>query len=225
VNLGDLIRSENRESDKEVYAKLLSFFGKTPVIHLLGNHELKKMDQVEKIWFEQGIDQKSFGSKKVGGFLFIWLGLVLDPEDQKICILPEGQLDWLIEQLEQVKCPVLIFSHCALDDHDTTGNFFYEAMEHQSKKALFLKNQKEIRDVISSSSYVKAVFQAHLHYFNVKQINDVPYITCPAMGDNICGPEMHDNIPEIYTIITIDEGELNVKSFSREYCFAGYQQS
>ena len=92
VNLGDLIRSENKKDDKEVYAKLLSFFGKTPVIHLLGNHELKKMDQLEKIWFEQGIEQKSFGSKKVGEFLFIWLGLVLDPEDQKVCILPEGQL-------------------------------------------------------------------------------------------------------------------------------------
>jgi hypothetical protein len=88
-----------------------------------------------------------------------------------------------------------------------------------------LKNQAAIRNVIISSSHVKAVFQAHLHYFNVKQIRDVPYITCPAMGDNICGPEMHENIPEIYTIITIDESQLKVKTFSREYCFAGYEQS
>lgn len=229
VNLGDLIRSENREKDKEAYAKLLSLFSRmqTPIIHLWGNHELKKMEQgeLEKIWLEQGIDQKSFGSKKIGGFLLIWLGLVLDPEDQKICILPNEQLDWLIKQLEQVECPTLIFSHCALDDHDTTGNFFYEAMENQSKKALFLKNQAAIRNAITSSSHVKAVFQAHLHYFSVKQIRDVPYIICPAMGDNICGPKMYENIPEIYTIITIDENQLKVKTFSREYCFAGYEQS
>lgn len=229
VNLGDLIRSENKEKDLKSYLKLLSYFSEiqSPVIHLLGNHEVKRMteNELEAAWLEQGFYQKSFGTKNIGGYHLIWLGLRLNPNDQTVGFLPLEQLSWLKEQLEQTELPTLIFLHFPLDDHNTTGNFFYEAMDNQSKKALFLDNQEAVRNIIASSSHVKAVFQAHLHYFNVKLINKIPYFTCPAMGDNICGPQVHDNIPEIYTIITIDNEELNVKAFSRDYCFTGYGES
>lgn len=229
VNLGDLIRSEGKEKDLKNYLKLISHFSRmqSPVIHLLGNHELKRMavNELEKAWLGQGLRQKSFGSKMAGGFHLIWLGLELDPKDPRVSFLPSEQLNWLEEKLQQSNQPTLIFLHCALDDHDTSGNFFYEAMDNKSKKALFLHNQEAVRNVIAASPHVKAVFQAHLHYFNVKMINHVPYITCPAMGDNICGPQVNDNIPEIYTTVTIDKQRLTVKAFSGKYCFAGYEES
>ena len=153
----------------------------------------------------------------------LYVGLELDRNDQEIYFLPDEQLRWLQTQLEQESLPTLIFSHCPLDGHDTSGNFFYEAMDNRSKKALFLNNQEAALNIISSFPCVRAIFQAHLHYFNVKLINSVPYITCPAMGENICCPNAQDNIPEIYTIIAADEQRLSVKAFSGDYCFAGYE--
>jgi hypothetical protein len=83
--------------------------------------------------------------------------------------------------------------------------------------------QYDIRKAISTSRHVVAVIQAHLHYFHAKKIDTIPYITCPAMGDNICGPNVKDNVPEIYTILSVDKGKVVAKAFSGKYCFAGYE--
>ena len=227
INLGDLIRSEERESDLQKYRRLIANFDqiKSPVIHLLGNHELKKMllEDIESAWNERGFNQKSFGIKDIGDFTLIWLGLELDSNDHRIRFLPTNQLNWLRKQLMQVNRPTIIFTHCAIDDHDVNGNFFYEACDNRSKKALFLENQEEIRKIISSSKSVVAVIQAHLHYFHTKKIDGIPYITCLAMGDNICGPNVKDNVPEIYTIFSFEENRIMAKAFSGKYCFAGYE--
>lgn len=227
INLGDLIRSEERESDLQNYRRLIANFEqiKSPVIHLLGNHELKNMllEDIESAWNEQGFNQKSYGSKDIDDFTLIWLGLKLDVNDQRIRFLPTDQLNWLRKQLKQVNRPTVIFTHCAIDDHDVSGNFFYEASDNKKKKAFFLENQEEIRKIISSSDSVIAVLQAHLHYFHTKKIDGIPYITCPAMGDNICGPNIKDNVPEIYTIFSFEKNRILAKSFSGKYCFAGYE--
>lgn len=134
-------------------------------------------------------------------------------------------MKWLEDQLQRTNKSVLIFTHYAIDDHDTAGNFFYEAMDNRSKQALFLHNQGDVREVIESCQYVKAIFQAHLHYFHVNIAQNMLYITCPAMGDNICCPQATGNIPEIYTAIDLDKNKIIVKVYSEEYCFAGYQQN
>lgn len=228
INLGDLIRSEERGADLQKYRRLIANFDqiKSPVIHMLGNHELKKMllEDIESAWNEQGLSQKSYGSKDIDDFTLIWLGLELDSNDHRIRFLPSDQLNWLRKQLRQVnRRPTVILTHCAIDDHDVNGNFFYEASDNRSKKALFLENQEEIRKIISSSKSVIAVIQAHLHYFHTKKIDGIPYITCPAMGDNICGPNVRDNVPEIYTVFSFEENRIMAKAFSGKYCFAGYE--
>jgi|GEM_PF-984932 len=230
VNLGDLIRSEGKEQDLKSYSEQLARFKKfqAPVIHLVGNHELKKLslEEIEKVWSNHGFKQRSFGSFELNDFLIIWLGLDLDVSvNPHGATLPKQQIEWLKRELQSVKKKVLIFSHYALDDHDTTGNFFFEAMDNRSKAALFLHNQNEVIKIIRSCSQVKGVFQAHLHYFHVKMDQNVPYITCPALGDNICAPKIIDNIPEIYTTIQLDQSKMVVKAYSGEFCFAGYEQS
>lgn len=227
INLGDLIRSEERNIDLQKYSRLINNFEglDVPVIHLLGNHELKKMslEEIENIWHEQGFNQKSYGSNEIGDFTLIWLGMELDSNDHRTRFLPADQMNWLKDQLKQINRPTVIFTHCAIDDHDVNGNFFYEASDNRSKKALFLENQQEIRKIISSGKSVIAVIQAHLHYFHTKKIDGIPYITCPAMGDNICGPTIKDNVPEIYTIFSFEKNRIVAKAFSGKYCFAGYE--
>lgn len=227
VNLGDLIRNEEKESDLTRYQRLIADFQdiKCPVIHLVGNHELKKMSlaEIEHIWQQSSFDQKSYGCRNMGHFRLIWVGLEPDSHDHKIRRLPSEQLNWLKDQLSQVKHPTVIFTHCAIDDHNVNGNFFYEAADKRNKATLFLENQEEIRSIINESNCVIAVLQAHLHYFHTKVIDGIPYITCPAMGDNICGPHVVDNVPEIYTILTFENQRIIAKAFSGKYCFAGYE--
>lgn len=222
INLGDLIRSEERDLDIDRYRKALSSFNKldVPIIHVVGNHELRRMrlTDVEACWNHK---QNSYGSQFYHGINLIWLGLELDPHNYRIRRLPDNQLDWLKEELARSNHPTLIFTHCAIDDHNVKGNFFFEAYDGQDSTALFLKNQTEIRKVIASCKHVISVIQAHLHYFHVKEMEGMPYITCPAMGDNICGPNVEDNVPEIYTLLSYDAGHLIVKAYSGKYCFAG----
>ncbi len=227
INLGDLIRSENEQSDLMRYARLIADFQhlQCPIIHLVGNHELKKipLQEIELIWQQMGFDQKSYGCQHMGHFSLIWLGLEADAHHHSIRRLPTDQLHWLKEQLNQIKQPIIIFTHCAIDDHDVNGNFFYEASEKSNRRTLFLENQETIRNMINDSNCVIAVLQAHLHYFHTKVIKGIPYITCPAMGDNICGPHVRDNIPEIYTILTFENQRVTAKAYSGQYCFAGYE--
>lgn len=227
INLGDLIRSEDKESDLKKYRQLLAHFThlQSPVIHLLGNHELKKMPlkEIESAWQQVGFDQKNFGCKDIDNFTLVWLGLELDSTDYRIRRLPSDQLNWLENHLNQANQPTVIVTHCAIDDHDVNGNFFYEVADNRNKMGLFLENQEQFRNVISASGCVVAVLQAHLHYFHTKEIEGIPYITCPAMGDNICGPNVEDNVPEIYTILSFEKTKITAKAFSGKYCFAGYE--
>lgn len=227
INLGDLIRSEDREFDLIKYRQVISIFKQVPVpvIHLLGNHELKTMtlNEIEDIWKECGFDQKSHGCKRINNFNLIWLGLERQSQQGKVYNLPQDQLDWLKAELKDNIHPTLVFTHCAIDDHDVRGNFFYEATDNKMTTGIFLKNKDEIRSIISSSGHVRTVIQAHLHYFHAKEINGVPHITCPAMGDNICGPNAMPHVPEIYTIIHIENECVVAKAYSGKYCFAGYE--
>jgi len=65
INLGDLIRSEYLDIDLKRYRSAIHQFHGLgcPVVHLIGNHELKHMaiHQLENIWAQEGFHQKSYG--------------------------------------------------------------------------------------------------------------------------------------------------------------------
>ncbi len=135
INLGDLIRSENREIDHERYQRIIQMFHPYHVLHLMGNHELRTL-QLEEV--ETLSRQKTFGLKEMGSHVIIWLGL----------------------------------------------------------------------------EFVDPYLQLPL---------ELPYLTCPAMGDNICAPQLQENFPEIYTILTADSSNITCKAYSRDFCFAGVE--
>lgn len=229
VNLGDLIRRESPELDRQRYWRAMKAFKEldTPVLHLLGNHELVYMDvsTIEKLWAEEGFEQSSYGIKDCGSFAVLWLGLELFEGNYSIRTLPEEQVEWLQETLQSVGKPVIIFSHVPLDSQDMQGNFFYEAfcVPLQKQDGLFLQNQEKMREVIEQSDVVKMVIQGHLHYYHANLLGSIPYITCPAMGDNLCAPNIEEIFPEVYTILNVEEAKLTVKAYSRRYCFSGSQ--
>ncbi len=224
INLGDLIRGEGQDLDAQRYQKAIRHFKKAgcPVIHLIGNHELKHLSEpiLEGIWEKEGFSQRSYGIKKIEGLSLIWLGM--ETKTKKVHQLPDDQLSWLEDTLEHLDGPALIFTHLAIDDHSLEGGFFYKEFEKEAARSpFFLANQEKIRSILSKSPNVKGVFQAHLHYFHTKTIDQVPFVTCPAFADNICGPLANGHLPEIFTLVTVDRDELVVKAFSKGYAFAG----
>lgn len=225
INLGDLIRSVEKYEDLKNYKNSIQDFKglSCPVIHLIGNHDIKKLavNEVEQIWQELGFHQKSYGIKEIGGVTFLWLGMDYQPEKHCKFTLPSDQLTWLENTLNKIQQPTIIFSHCAIDDQDVTGNFFYEGYEVKHKRDFFLENAEKIQKTISKNCFVKMVVQAHLHYFHAKIYHGIPHITCPAMADNLCAPSISEHIPEIYSMLMFSEKQLVLKAFSREYCFAG----
>lgn len=227
INLGDLIRSEHKEIDQKNYTHAITHFKqvKCPVLHLFGNHELKRMSakDIEDIWGQSGFHQKSYGLKKFKGIALIWLGLEYNPANYFKHTLPNEQLNWLRDTLQELNLPVIIFTHCAVDNHDVKGNYFYEGYTAKETSGFFLHNYEEIQQAISECPLVEIVVQGHLHYFHSNIFENVPYVTCPAMGDNICGPNVSHHIPEIYSLLTFSENRLTLKAFSREYSFAGFE--
>lgn len=219
VNLGDLIRSESRESDLYLYKKSLDFFDLFPceIIHLIGNHEIKQMtiSDIKNFWKKKGFSQDVFGMHKLGGLQFFWLGM--NESFQGPWHIPEEQLIWLDEMLSKNSLPSLLFVHLAIDDHDVSGCFF------PNYPSFFPKNQKKVRDILLKYPHVKAVFQAHVHYFHVQYRKSLPFISLPAMVENVCGPDITDNFPEVYTILDWTNERFLVKCYSREYCFSGLE--
>jgi Icc protein len=232
INLGDLIRSEEEQLDVQRYAAGLDYFHNMglPVLHLLGNHELKKMtvEQVEGIWKTKGYHHKSYGSMHLGHVNLIWLGIeprLCEVKNRKLYHLPEEQVVWLEKTLRDTPKPTLIFTHCPIDAQDLNGNFYYETFDQHQPVGAFLENQHSLQQLLQSYPHVKAVFQAHLHHFNTKVIDNIVYVTCPAMGDNISAPDNADHVSEIYTLLTIDSQLLTAKAYVRNFCFAGTETS
>jgi Calcineurin-like phosphoesterase len=219
INLGDLIRSESPELDLFRYQTALRTFRSAtcPTLHLLGNHELKNLSpsQIETIWHEEGFVQKSYGSLDFPNLRLLWLGM--ESANSKTHFLPEEQLLWLEKTLSESSTPALLFTHCAIDDQNLRGNYFFETFNAKKREGFFLQNQEAIRAILSQHP-ILAVIQAHLHYFHAKTIDGITYVTCPAMADKICGP---GSLPEVYTLITLEKDHLSIKAYSRDFCFAG----
>ncbi len=229
INMGDLIRSETSNVDLDRYHKLMSQYSllQIPVVHLIGNHEIKRLqfEDIEAAWRSHGFEQDRFGLRSFGDVDVIWLGIDQEEKGSKNFILPPKQLAWLKQTLNGSTKQTLIFIHCPIDDQDVSGNFFYEFLDGRKKDGLFLKNQNAVRELIQARQNVIAVFQAHLHYFHARILDGISYITCPAMNDNICGPHVVNNNPEVYTVVTIEEDFLVAKAYSGEHCFAGFERS
>jgi len=223
VNLGDLIRSESKKEDHDRYLKVFRYFKcfDVPVIHLIGNHELKTHStlEIEKFWAEEGVSQKSFGVHTFGETSFIWLGLEKLKAEKEILKVPDDQLIWLQKTLKSLSTPCLIFIHVPFDEQNVEGNFFATP----DTSPLFCANQKEIQACLISHHPIRAIFQAHLHYFHLKWIKHIPFFTIPSMSENLCGPKVRDNFPEIYTIVDLSADHLTVNCYSQEYCFAGVE--
>ena len=73
--------------------------------------------------------------------------------------IPEKELKWLEEDLNESKEPVIVFIHQLLDG----------AEPYQ------VKNASQVRTILEKSGKVTCVFQGHYHEGNYSEINGIHY--------------------------------------------------
>ena len=161
VNLGDIIQDTNdRSRDLScltlMYNKLKEF--SCPVYSVLGNHDLKMMNSVDDVEGLIGQNLANF-SMNLNNFHFVFLSPELRCElgterggSYKAQYIGNNTLEWLKNDLAENVLPTIVFTH-------------FPVSEDQSIKdeCMFMKDRKELKDILLASGRVKHVFTGHQH--------------------------------------------------------------
>jgi hypothetical protein len=179
-----------------------------PTFHVLGNHD---MDGISKQQFLESVENTdipstksyySFNRKKIhfvvldGNFTkegksydhgnFSW-------EDASI---PDEEISWLRNDLNQNKFPVIVFIHQMLDESKNV------------KQAV--QNASKVRQILEQSGNAIVVFQGHVHEERYNLINGIHYYSVNAVVDGD-GPEN-----SAYMIVDVyKNGSLKIDGYRR----------
>ena len=173
--MGDLINGKSdfstRRLLREVAALCEAFKG--PIRYMHGNHDL---DHISKAEFYHALGQADGSSRfhfELGGYTVICIDGNFSPDGTAYergnfrwehSFIPDEELDWLRSRLAASLLPVVVVSHQRID---CAGKYS-------------VKNDVAVREVITLSGKVKAVFQGHRHEDDLKQIEGTAYYTLGA---------------------------------------------
>ncbi|MCK5413245.1 MAG: metallophosphoesterase [Candidatus Pacebacteria bacterium] len=178
VILGDLVEDDNKVNDRnniDYIIKLLIKL-KCPVHYVAGNHDLQNISEEELIkLFKQESLYYSFDKNE-----FHIIVLYTKAIKHKNVFISEEQISWLKNDLEKTNKKTIIFSHHSLADQDLTGNPWFEG----KPEYCLVTNRKIIRNIISTSKKVIAVFNSHLHWDRQDIHNNIPYFTIQSLTEN-----------------------------------------
>ena len=176
--MGDLVNGKSnlntRRLLREVAALCEVFRG--PIRYMHGNHDL---DHISKADFYSALGRADGSSRfhfEFGGYTFICIDGNFSPDGTAYergnfrweeSYVPDEELDWLRSRLAASLLPVVLVSHQRID---CAGKYS-------------VNNDAAVREVVSLSGKVKAVFQGHRHEDDLKQIDGTSYYTLGAHVD------------------------------------------
>jgi len=173
-----------------------------PVYYLLGNHDLDCISREDYAAKVGGEANDRYFSVDVEGWHLVFLDSCYSPDGTPYskgnffweeAILPEHELKWLKNDLENTTKPVVIFLHHCLD-----------AWARENQKH-FLLNSEAICQVLEKSGKVKMVFQGHFHPGNFSSRNGVDYFTLKGTIEKSSGfgvlAELKEGRVEVKTIL------------------------
>ncbi len=190
VIMGDLVNGTSASHSKrllrEVSALCDGFKGKIHFMH--GNHDLDYLSKPEFFNALGRVGDPSRFEFKAGGYTFLCMDGNFSPDGTEYetgnfqwqeSYIPEEQLEWLHGRLAASLQPVIILSHQRID-----------------KETCFaVRNYDQVRNMISLSTKVTAVFQGHNHEDDLLQIDGTTYYTLSAHVDD-AGPAVLDLSPK-----------------------------
>lgn len=212
VHLGDFkdqAEHPDERSTLEFLGRIEKAFGlyRGPRYHVLGNHDT---DSISKQQFLQHVENTgiakdrsyySFDHKKVhfivldGNFTKEGIPYEKGNFDWTDSFIPEEQLAWVKEDLQQTALPTIVFAHQLLDDVDDPKYCVH--------------NAGAVREVLDESDKVLAVFQGHRHKERYNKMKSTHYCTLPAMVD-YSGLENNS-----FSIIEVYQDGLNMIGYKR----------
>jgi len=180
--MGDLVNGTSEFSTKRLLrevAALCEAYG-GPIRYMHGNHDL---DHISKAEFYNSLGRAGERSRfhfEFGGFTFICIDGNFSPDGTEYnagnfewqqSYVPEDEIDWLRARLAASFQPVIVVSHQRIDCSSTHS----------------VANDAAVREVISLSGKVKAVFHGHKHQDDLRNIDGTIYYTLSAHVDG-AGP-------------------------------------
>lgn len=205
IHLGDLIQaSNNKQEDMEnlkyIWSKLRKI--NVPCYTLLGNHELKNMDNNQEILQILGYKQASF-SIDIKGYHLIFCNTQVNKEDSqyKTQYLSNEDIIWLKEETARNK-KCLIFFHFGIAEDNLKGNFWYE----KDPEGAMLRNRNKIKKFLKSKN-VMAIFTAHQHWTKTIIENGIPYFEIGSIIENTNEEDTPDGV---YLEVELDENKITV---------------
>jgi alkaline phosphatase len=190
VVMGDLVNGESKAHAqrmlREVSALCDVFKGK---VHFMpGNHDL---DYLSKAEFYNALGRAGDPSRfqfEAGGYTFIGIDGNFSPDgteygngnfDWQESYIPEEQLEWLRGRLAASLQPVILISHQRID-----------------KETRFaVRNYDLVRNMITLTDKVAAVFQGHNHCDDLIQMDGTSYYSLSAHVDD-AGPAVLELMPK-----------------------------
>mgnify|MGYP001063138947 CR=1 FL=1 len=162
----------------EAVTLLSPFYG--PIHYVVGNHDLYNLSK-DQFLSAVGKDE-TYYSFDLGGFHFVILDAEYNhPGEEDYdhvfmrvkCRIPRHEIEWLHSDLAGTTLPTIVCIHQPLDSSfDATAG------------GPPVVNNQEVRQVLSDSGVVIAVFQGHDHDNRYQQIDGIHYVTFAAMVDH-----------------------------------------
>ncbi|MDF7807108.1 metallophosphoesterase [Pontiellaceae bacterium B12219] len=190
VVMGDLVNGETKTHARRMLREVSALFDvfKGQVHFMPGNHDL---DYLSKAEFYNALGRAGDSSRfhfEAGGYTFICIDGNFSPDGTEYCagnfdwkesFIPDGEIEWLRTRLAASLQPTIIISHQRID-----------------KETRFaVRNYDLIRNMISLTDKVAAVFQGHNHEDDLIQVDGTSYYTLSAHVDD-AGPAVLELTPK-----------------------------
>lgn len=203
VQLGDLIENDDAELDEENFETMIDALKQLsmPVYHVVGNQEQCNLDL--KVISAKLKYPKLYYSFDSGDYHFVVLFVTSKSPDE--IHVDTAQRKWLAEDLSKTLKPTVLFVHYPIDEPDLTDSFWLERNPNQC----FVAERVDIRDTLSSSGKVIAVFNGHLHRNNLLSHGGINYVSLQSLVENMSAKGK--TASETFAVVTLTDKEIRVE--------------
>lgn len=215
INLGDLIRDEDKENDLINLSNTLEVISKLVgrKIILAGNHEYKllSINEVDNVLSKYDLLNDKNGIIQIDNTKYIWIDSLIGDKD--LASISSSTLSWLDEQIKDDDI-VILFSHYSVAPLDGKDNFYFA----NDFRYMSYTNADQVLKILNRCA--KAVtINAHTHMGTYKRNGNVQSISAMSFTENIVAGEYPEANPGVYSILSIDGDKMMFKSYGDDFCF------
>lgn len=209
IILGDVIHeSENREEDINRLQRIVDVIHSADFDSLFvpGNHDVAAFD-IET--FLDIVDQDDdYGTFKINRSLDgIYLNSSSPEMEDSRGYIPEDQIEFLKNTLDDTEKQNIIFSHHPIHYHEIPNDSWFK----QHPECVFAHNKYKVEEVVSERDNVLATVNGHAHIGNIVKKNETVNITASAM--NYYMPT-HEGLTGYHSVLEVSECRIEFDEYT-----------